>query len=95
MGGGRFGPPRISDPRTAYHTMVYVLGYRDEDVVAPLCLPQVWGSPSMSAFVDPQQVWGDIMFDERQQDVQEQTGVGTRRKTTRGAKYVLGQALYG
>ena len=36
--------------------------------MAPLYLPQVWGSVSAAAFVDPQQVWGDIMFDERHQD---------------------------
>ena len=48
--------------------MAYALGYRDEEVVAPLCLPQVWGSVSAAAFADPQQVWGNIMFDERHQD---------------------------
>ena len=71
--------------------MAYAFRYRDEDVVAPLCLPQVWGSRSMLAFVDPQQAWGDMMFDERQQ----QTGVGPRRKTMRGAKYDPRQALCG
>ena len=47
--------------------MAYELGYRDEDVVSPLCLPQVWEMAPRAMFVDPEGVRDDIMFDNRSQ----------------------------
>ena len=48
--------------------MAYALGYRDEDVVAQLCLPQVWSTEPRSLFVEPQKVWGDIMYEGQRRD---------------------------
>ena len=48
--------------------MAYALGYGDEDVVAPLCLPQVWSAERRSLFVEPQKVWGDIMYEGQRRD---------------------------
>ena len=61
--------------------MAYALGYRDEDVVSPLCLPQVWDMAPRAMFVDPEGVWGDIMFDDRSQQKNKPVwGRGERRR---------------
>ena len=61
--------------------MAYALGYRDEDVVAPLCLPQVWSAEPRSLFVEPQKVWGDIMYEGQRRDKNKPVwGRGERRR---------------
>ena len=61
--------------------MAYFLRYRDEDVVAPLCLPQVWSVEPRSLFVEPQKVWGDIMYEGQRHDKNKPVwGRGERRR---------------
>ena len=61
--------------------MAYALGYRDEDVVAPLCLPQVSSTEPRSLLVEPQKVWGDIMYQGQRRDKNKPVwGRGERRR---------------
>ena len=74
--------------------MAYALGYRDEDVVAPLCLPQVWSTEPRSLFVEPPKVWGDIMYEGQRRDENKPVwGRGERRRAAEACSRARGMPV--